>query len=76
MEKKVRKTVSDLGCAAYMKMHGYKCVGKKNRNFYFELNAHDANSFDQLNFEYANSPMHDFDSCIMSLKKMPEYLPD
>lgn len=78
MDKKVtaRKSVSDLGVAAYVKMHGFKCIGRKSRNFYFELNEDQVNEFDQLTFDYANSPMHDFDSCIMSLKKLPEYLPE
>lgn len=78
MDKKtrIRKSVSDLGVAAYVKMHGFKCVGRKNRNFFFELYDDQDSEFDQLTFDYANSPMHDFDSCIMSLKKLPEYLPE
>ena len=78
MEKKarIRKSVSDLGVSAYIKMHGFKCVGRKNRNFYFEIEENQANEFDQLTFDYSNSPMHDFDSCLMSLKKLPEYLPE
>jgi hypothetical protein len=78
MEKKVRirRAVSDLGVAAYVKMHGFKCIGRKTRNFYFEMDEDQMNEFDQLTFDYANSPMHDFDSCIMSLKKLPEYLPE
>ena len=75
MDKKVRRAVSDLGSAAYVKMHGFKCIGRKNRNFYFEMEETDVNQFDQLCYEYSNSPMHDFDSQIMSLKKLPEYLP-
>jgi hypothetical protein len=76
MDKKVRirKSVSDLGQAAYVKMHGFKCIGRKTRNFYFEMDEDQSNEFDQLSIDYANSPMHDFDSCIMSLKKLPEYL--
>lgn len=77
MEKvRIRKAVSDLGVAAYIRMHGFKCVGRKSRNFYFELDESQSQEFDQLCFDYGNSPMHDFDSCIMMLKKMPEHLPE
>lgn len=75
-KRKIWKTISDLGVSAYLRMHGFKCVGRKARNFYFELDEDQSNEFDQLTFDYANSPMHDFDSCIMSLKKLPEYLPE
>lgn len=78
MDKKarIRKSVPDLGVAAYVRMHGFKCVGRKGRNFFFEMDEGQDNEFDQLCVDYSNSPMHDFDSCIMSLKKLPEYLPE
>ena len=72
----VRKTVSDLGAAAFVKMHGFKCVGRKTRNFYFEVAQEDIEKFDSLNLEYINSQYHDFDSAIMSLKKISEFLAD
>lgn len=71
-----RKPVHDLGAAAYLKMHGFKCAGRKTRNFYFEVAEEDSEKFDSLNIEYVNSHYHDFDSAIMSLKKIGEYLPD
>lgn len=74
--KVIRKAVSDIGISSYLKLHGFKCIGKKNRNFYFELPENQSNEFDQLIIDYANSPMHEFDACLMSLKKLPEYLPD
>lgn len=70
------KPVQDLGAAAYLKMHGFKCSGRKNRNFYFEVADEDTEKFDLLNLEYINSKYHDFDSAIMSLKKMGDYLID
>ena len=71
-----RKPVHDLGAAAYLKMHGFKCAGRRTRNFFFEVAEEDSDKFDMLNIEYVNSHYHDFDSAIMSLKKIGEYLPD
>jgi len=75
-EAPLRKPVSDLGMAAFVKMHGFKCAGRKGRNFYFEVNASDLDKFEQLCLEYVNSPYHDFDACIMAMKKVSEYLPE
>lgn len=72
----VRKPVSDLGAAAYLKMHGFKCCGRRGRHFFFEVADEDVEKFDMLNLEYINSHYHDFDSMLMSLKKVPECLPD
>ena len=74
--KELRRSISDLGAAAYLKMHGFKCVGRKGKYFYFEMIDEEVQQFDQLTYEYTNSPMHDFDAAIMSLKKLPEYLPE
>jgi hypothetical protein len=76
MEKKVLyHAVTDLGVASYVKMHGFKCVGKKNRNWYFEVGEDDTNQFEQLKIDYINSPYHAFDHELMSLKKVGDYLP-
>jgi len=72
----MRKPVPDLGAAAYLKMHGFKCAGRKTRNFYFEVEEEEQDKFDRLNLEYVNSYYHDFDSAIMSLKKIGDYLSD
>lgn len=74
MDKVIRRAVSDLGMAAYIKLHGFKCVGRKQRNYYFDVKEDAVNEFEHLTVEYINSPMHEFDSCIMSLKKMGEYV--
>jgi hypothetical protein len=71
----MRKSVSDLGVAAYLKMHGYKCSGKKSRNFYFDIKQDESNKFDSLCIEYLNSICHSFDAELMSMKKLPDYLP-
>jgi hypothetical protein len=68
----IKKAVSDLGVAAFVKMHGFKCAGRKGRNFFFDMNEEDIEKFESLCIEYINSPYHDFDAQIMSLKKIPE----
>jgi hypothetical protein len=74
MNKKVFRTVTDLAMGAYVKMHGYKCVGRKNRSFFFEMNEDDSSQFEQLKLDYINSQFHAFDSEIMALKKIGEYV--
>ena len=75
-ERKIRKSVEDLGVAAYLRMHGFKVIGRKGKAVYFEINESEENEFNRDSFEYVNSPFHDFDSHIKSLKKIREYLPD
>jgi hypothetical protein len=74
-EKIVHKCVTDLGAAAYIMMHKYKVVGKKGKAVYFEVNESEVNEFDNLQLEYLSSEFHRFDSCLMSLKKINEYMP-
>lgn len=69
-----RKFLADLGMAAYVKIHGFKCVGRKGKNFYFEVSEEDNNEFERLCIEYLNSAMHEFDSALMSLKKMGDFV--
>lgn len=71
---KLRKASDDLGEAAYVRMKGFKCVGRKGRTFYFDVTQEELETFESLNLEYINSPYHDFDACIMSLKKVSERL--
>ena len=65
---------TDLGVAAYILMHKYKVLGKKGKYIYFEVESD--NKFDELDFEYLTSDLHRFDSCLMSLKKINEYISD
>lgn len=69
-----RKSVPDLGSAAFVKMHGFRVIGRKTRNFYFEVSNDDIEKFESLNLEYINSSYHDFDAAIMSLKKISEFM--
>mgnify|MGYP006268700373 CR=1 FL=1 len=68
---------TDLGVAAYILMHKYKVLGKKGKYIYFEVENKETNEkFDELAFEYLTSDFHRFDSCLMSLKKISEYIFD
>lgn len=68
------KFVTDLGAAAFLLMHKFKLIGKKGRAFYFECNSReDESQFDDLNLQYASSVFHEFDSKLMSLKKIGEF---
>lgn len=73
--KKMRKAVNDLGIAAYVRMHGFKVIGRKGKSIYFEFNISEQEEFDRLCFEYLSSPFHTFDAALFSLKKLNEYLP-
>lgn len=68
------KFVTDLGAAAFLLMHKFKLIGKKGRAFYFDINSKDEEKqFDDLNLQYTSSSFHDFDSKLMSLKKIGEF---
>jgi hypothetical protein len=69
------KFVTDLGAAAFLLMHKFKLLGKKGRSFYFDLgNKEEESQFDELNLQYTSSVFHDFDSKLMSLKKIGEFI--
>lgn len=69
-----KKSVSDLGAAAYLLMHDWKVMGRKGKDIYFQLDEdHTSEKFDELTLDYLSSEFHRFDACIMSLKKIGEY---
>ena len=69
------KFVTDLGAAAFLLMHKFKLLGKKGRSFYFDINGKEEEiQFDDLNLQYTSSVFHDFDSKLMSLKKIGEFV--
>jgi hypothetical protein len=69
------KFVTDLGAAAFLLMHKFKLIGKKGRAFYFDINSkEEEKQFDELNLQYTSSSFHDFDSKLMSLKKIGEFV--
>jgi hypothetical protein len=68
------KFVTDLGAAAFLLMHKFKLLGKKGRSFYFDIHTEDEErQFDETNLQYTASEFHDFDSKLMSLKKIGEF---
>ncbi len=73
---KKHRFVTDLGAAAYILMHKYKVVGKKGKAIYFEVAEDDCDKFDEIALEYLSDDFHRFDSCLMSLKKIGEYISD
>jgi len=69
------KVVADIGTGAYLMMNGYKVKGRKGKNLYFEVAEKDNEEFEKLMLDYTNSPYSQFDSWLMALKKVGEYLP-
>ena len=66
---------TDLGVAAYILMHKYKVLGKRGKSIYFEVENEEVNGkFQDLALEYLSSDFHRLDSCLMSLKKIGEYI--
>lgn len=76
-ERGIHKYVNDLGVAAYLLMHGYTVVGKRQKSIYFECHTpQEAEEFDALVLEYQPpNEFYTFDSCLMFLKKINEYVP-
>lgn len=76
------KIVSDLGVAAYLLMHEYnnksigcRVVGKKGKYIYFEVPKDRLDDFDRLSYQYLPSQFQTYDSNLMALKKIDEYMP-
>lgn len=78
MGEYIHKYVNDLGVAAYILMHGYAVIGKKARSIYFEVESDEASrEFDRLVLEYQPpNDFYTFDSCLMFLKKINEFVPE
>jgi hypothetical protein len=69
------KEIEDLGAGAYLLMLGYKVVGKKDRStFVFEVPKADECNFEDDQMAYLNSDFHRFDACLMSLKKIHNFV--
>jgi hypothetical protein len=67
--------VNDLGVAAYLLMHKFKIIAKKGKIFYFETHSSaEKQQFEELGWQYASSEYHEFDSKLMSLKKINDNL--
>jgi hypothetical protein len=74
----VVKYVNDLGVAAYLLMHGYTVIGKKAKSIFFECHSEtEAIEFEKLILDYQPpNEFYTFDSCLMFLKKINEFIPD
>lgn len=70
---KINKSVSDLGVAAYILMQGYDFLGKKDKDFYFEIEDSDERKFDEIKINYLVSEFHYFDHCLMGIKKLEDF---
>jgi hypothetical protein len=82
MDEKCHKVVSDLGVAAYLLMHEYRkdslgvrVVGKKGKFIYFYHPEGKDEEFERLSYEYLPSQFQTYDSNLMALKKIGEYMP-
>lgn len=72
----ILKRVNDLGAGAYLMMHGYKVKGRQGKSILFEVEQEGSIEFEERVLEYLSSEYHRFDACLMSLKKINEYLPE
>lgn len=82
LDEKTTKIVSDLGVAAYLLMHeckpkslGVKVIGKKGKYVYFEHPEGSGEDFERLSYQYLPSQFQTYDSNLMALKKIGEYMP-
>jgi hypothetical protein len=80
------KVVSDLGVAAYLLMKEYggkygeqslgvKVIGKRGKYVYFEHPEGKSDAFERLSYQYLPSQFQTYDSNLMALKKIGEYMP-
>ena len=82
-EESKYRVVSDLGVAAYLLMHEYKensigikVVAKKGKYVFFQIPEGKEADFDRLSYRYLPSSFQTYDSNLMALKKIGEYMPD
>lgn len=82
INEETNKVVSDLGVAAYLLMHehrqksiGAKVIGKKGKYVYFEHPEGRGEDFERLSYQYLPSQFQTYDSNLMALKKIGEYMP-
>lgn len=68
--EQITRSISDLGAAAYLLMHGHKVKRRDGKEFVFSMREDEVEEFEQRKLDYLSSEFHRFDSYIMSLKKM------
>lgn len=81
-DETLNKTVTDLGIAAYILMKEYntsplgaKVIGKEGKKVHFSFPEGKGQEFEKLSYQYLPSAFHTYDSNLMSLKKIGEYMP-
>ena len=82
LDPAIHKTVNDLGVAAFLSMQEYqpnsigvRVIGKKGRYVYFEHPEGKDEQFNRLTYQYFPSQFQNYDSNLMGLKKIGEYMP-
>lgn len=83
IDNNIHKVVSDLGVAAYLLMREYdaesrigvKVIGKRGKYVYFEHPEGKGNEFERRSYQYLPSQFQTYDSNLMALKKIGEYMP-
>ena len=78
------KPVPDLGVAAYLLMREYdpqsrlgiKVIGKRGKNVFFEVPEGKTREFERRSYQYLPSQFQTYDSNLMALKKIGEYMPE
>jgi len=82
LEEDRHKIVCDLGVAAYLLMKEYndnslgvKVIGKKGKYVYFSYPEGKSDDFERLSYQYLPSQFQTYDSNLMALKKIGEYMP-
>lgn len=82
LDNSIHKVVTDLGVAAYLLMKEYgekslgvKVIGKRGKYVYFEHPEGKGHEFERLSYQYLPSQFQTYDSNLMALKKIGEYMP-
>lgn len=83
VNKETQKIVSDLGVAAYLLMREYdpqsrlgvRVIGKRGKYVYFEHTEGKGHEFERRSYQYLPSQFQTYDSNLMALKKIGEYMP-
>jgi hypothetical protein len=82
MDEAINKCVIDLGVAAYLLMQEYRdnslgvrVIGKKGKYVYFSHPEGKGDEFERLSYQYLPSQFQTYDSNLMALKKIGEYMP-
>ncbi len=82
--EKIHKTVADLGAASYLLMREHdkddrlniKIIGKRGKYVYFEHPEGKGHDFERRSYQYLPSQFKVYDSNLMALKNIGEYMPD